>query len=77
MYYWLNRFVIFDFIDQLETLSEETQFWEISITGLQVGWKLFLFQSGKVTSGGSLTRKMTRIGFFRGILAGTNESCGH
>ena len=26
MHYWLNRFVIFDFIDQLETLSEETQF---------------------------------------------------
>ena len=32
MHCWLNRFVIFDFMDQLETLSEEeTQFWEISI----------------------------------------------
>ena len=74
MHYWLNRFVIFDFIDQLETLSEETQFWEISITGLQVGWKLFLFQSGKVTSGGSLTTKMGRMRICRDLVAGTNES---
>ena len=62
-------------MDQLETLSEEeTQFWEISIRWPQVGWKLFLFQSGKVTSGGSLTKKMNRIGIFRGLVAGTNES---
>ena len=66
--------MIFDFIDQLETLSEEIQFWEISISGLQVGWKLFLFQSGKVTSGGSLTRKMGRMRIFRDLVAGTNES---